>query len=66
MDKLKSLIEVKKIIALVLTGVFAYLSIIKVVTATEFIVVFSTIVGYYFGQSSTRSAIQENKTNVTQ
>jgi hypothetical protein len=61
MNKLKNLIEVKKIIALLLAAVFAYLAIVGKVSAEQFIVVFTTIIGYYFGQSSVRSVIQENK-----
>jgi len=61
MDKLKALIEIKKIIAITLTIVFAILSLKGTVSAEQFIVVFATISGYYFGQSSTRQAIQENK-----
>jgi hypothetical protein len=61
MNKLKNLIEVKKIIALLLAVVFGYLAIVNRVSAEQFIVVFSTIIGYYFGQSSVRSTIQENK-----
>lgn len=61
MDKIKQLIEVKKIIALLLACVFAVLSLKGIVSAEQFIVVFSTIIGYYFGQSSARSAIAENK-----
>lgn len=61
MNKIKNLIEVKKIIALLLAAVFGYLAIVDKVSAEQFIVVFSTVIGYYFGQSSARSAIQENK-----
>lgn len=61
MNKLKNLIEVKKLIALLLALVFSYLAIMDKVSAEQFIVVFSTIIGYYFGQSSARQAITENK-----
>ena len=61
MNKLLSLIEVKKIIALIFSITFAILSLKGIVSAEQFIVVFSTVIGYYFGQSSARQAIQENK-----
>ena len=61
MEKLKSLIEVKKLIALLFAIVFAVLSLKGNVSAEQFIVVFATIIGYYYGQSSVRSTIQENK-----
>lgn len=53
---LKQLLGVKKIIALLLTLVFCYLSIFKVVSSTEFLSVFTLVIGYYFGQSTAREA----------
>jgi len=61
MNKLRALIEVKKIIALVFAIIFAVLALKGTVSAEQFIVVFSTITGYYFGQSSVRGAIAESK-----
>jgi hypothetical protein len=51
---LKQLISVKKIIALLLTIVFCYLSLIKMVSSTEFLSVFTLVLGYYYGQSTAR------------
>ena len=62
MKKLLDLIEVKKLIAILLAVVFAVLSLRGVVSPEQFIVVFATIIGYYFGQSSIRQAINENIT----
>ena len=61
MNKLIALIEVKKIIAIIFSITFSVLSFKGIVSAEQFIVVFSTVIGYYFGQSSARQAIQENK-----
>lgn len=61
MDKLKSLIEVKKLIALLLTIVFCYLAITGKVEPKDYLTVFLMIIAFYFGQSSTRQAINENK-----
>jgi hypothetical protein len=59
MEKLKALIEVKKIIALILTIVFCVLSLKGLVTAEQFITIFSVIIAFYFGQSSARAAAKE-------
>lgn len=56
-----NLMQIKKIIALILTFVFAYLSIKGTVTTEQFITVFSMVVSFYFGQSSVRQTIAENK-----
>ena len=46
---LKKLISVKSIVTLALTGVFAYLSIIGSVSGEQFLVIFTTIIAFYFG-----------------
>jgi hypothetical protein len=61
MKQLLELLQIKKLATMILTLVFAYLAIIGKVSATEFIVVYSSVICYYFGQSSTRQAIKENK-----
>lgn len=44
--------SVRKVIALSLTLVFCYLSIIGTITQEQFIPVFSMVLGYYFGKST--------------
>ncbi len=48
-ERLEKLLTVKSILTLVLTGVFAYLSIIGTITAKDFLTIFTIIVGFYFG-----------------
>jgi len=57
----KDLLQVKKLIALGLTLGFLFLSFNKVVTSTEFIAIYSLVIGYYFGQSTVRQANKEGK-----
>ena len=45
----KRLVSVKSIVTLVLTGVFAYLSIVGNMEAKDFLQVFLIIIGFYFG-----------------
>lgn len=59
-NKLTNLLEVKKIIALLVIIVFCALAIIDKVDPTIFTNVVTLIVGYYFGQSTTRQVINEN------
>ena len=58
---LNKLISVKKIIAILLTVVFCVLSLTKQIGSTEFLSVFSMVVGYYFGASVSRQATNEAK-----
>lgn len=46
-----SLCSVKSIVTLVLTGVFAYLSIAKMISQ-EFMMVYTVIIAFYFGTQS--------------
>lgn len=54
--KLADLIEVKKIIALGVVGVYCGLAISGAVEANNFTTVATLIVGYYFGQSTANNS----------
>ena len=49
--RLANLCSVKSIVTLVLTGVFAYLSITKMISQ-EFMMVYTVIIAFYFGTQS--------------
>jgi len=61
MKELKNMLQIKKIIALLLTIVFVILSLRGFISSTEFLTIFSMVIGTYFGASSTRQAIKENR-----
>ena len=48
-SKIAKHIDVKSIVTLVLTGVFAYLAIISKVSADNFMTIFTVIIAFYFG-----------------
>ena len=48
-ERLSKLLTVKSIVTIALTAVFAYLSVMGVVSAAEFMTIFTVIVGFYFG-----------------
>lgn len=48
-NRLGNLITVKSLVTIILTIVFAVLSLKGVVSDELFITIFSTVVGYYFG-----------------
>lgn len=62
--KLTNLIEVKKLIALTVVFVFCGLAIADKVDTVVFTNVVTLIVGYYFGQSTTRATINEHSSNL--
>lgn len=47
-DKLAKLIDVKSIMTLILTGVFAYLATAGKISADQFLVIYSTCTAFYF------------------
>ena len=56
--KIAKLIDVKSIVTLVLTVAFVYLSIRGSVT-TEFLSIYTMIMGFYFGTQSKKKEIEE-------
>lgn len=55
-NKLASLINVKSIVTIALTAVFSYLACIKVVSAEQFISIFTVIIAFYFGTQHEKKA----------
>ena len=48
LDKIVSLFNVSSIIAFALSGVFCYLAIVGVITAEQFMTIFSMVISFYF------------------
>ena len=59
LKKLAKLIDVKSIVTFVLTGVFAYLSIIGVVSGEQFLTVFTMVISFYFGTQAGKKEKEE-------
>lgn len=50
--RLAALLSVKSIVTIVLTAVFAYLSIVGAISGTDFLTIFLMVVSFYFGTQS--------------
>lgn len=48
-ERLSKLIDVKSIVTILLTLVFAYLSVIGEIQSQEFLTIFTVIISFYFG-----------------
>lgn len=46
---LSKLVSVKSIVTMVLTAVFAYLSVIGRISGEQFLMIFTTVIAFYFG-----------------
>lgn len=53
--KLIRLLEVKSIVTITTTAVFCYLSITGNVTSEQFMMVFTTVIAFYFGTQATKN-----------
>ena len=51
---MNKMLSVKKIIAILTTIVFCVLSLTNRISSTEFLSVFTLVVGFYFGQSTVK------------
>lgn len=60
-DKLAKLIDVKSIVTIVLTIVFATLALTGKITGQDFLTVFSVVIAFYFGtQTQKKKDGEEN------
>ena len=59
LDRLKNLIDVKSIVTIILTVVFAYLSVIGFVAVDQFLTVFTVIIAFYFGTQAEKVQSKE-------
>lgn len=52
--RLTNLLTVKSIVTLVLTLVFAYITVVALVPVESFLAIFTMIMGFYFGTQKTK------------
>ncbi|MGL6107898.1 hypothetical protein [Romboutsia sp.] len=57
-------IGVRKMISILLTITFCYLSIVGKINSEQFVPIFSMIIGYYFGKSTALDIPGKNKDNI--
>lgn len=55
-EKLLKLLTVKSIVTIILTVVFAFLSITGRITPSDFVQIFLIIIGFYFGTQHEKKA----------
>lgn len=55
LEKLKKLIDVKSIVTLVLTCVFSYLAITGQIETQQVMIIYTTIIAFYFGTQSNKN-----------
>ena len=63
-NKLAKLIDVKSIVTLVMTAVFAGLAAKGTVTSDQFLTVFTTVIAFYFGTQYAKNKEDKNDKDV--
>ena len=62
-----NLLCVKSIVTVVLTGVFAYMTVVGSVSSDQFLTVFTVVIAFYFGvQSEKKETVQATATTQTE
>lgn len=55
-DKIAKLIDVKSIVTLILTIIFSILSFNGTISGSEFLTIFTIVIGFYFGTQAQKKA----------
>ena len=65
-DRIAKLLSVKSIVTLVLTVVYAFLSVTGRITSQDFLTVFTVVIAFYFGtQAERRNEVSTASTTQT-
>lgn len=60
-EKLMKLFTVKSIVTIILTVVFSILALRGDITAEQFVMIFTTVIAFYFGTQAEKKSIDEGK-----
>jgi hypothetical protein len=60
-EKFAKLLSVKSIVTIILTIIFAYLSVIGKVSGEQFLVIFTTVIAFYFGTQTEKKSKEETE-----
>ena len=58
-NRIAKLLSVKSIVTIILTAVFAYLSIIGTIKGEQFLVIFTTVIAFYFGTQAKKNESED-------
>lgn len=64
-ERIASLLTVKSLVTLILTGVFGYLSASKLISPEQFLTVFTMVISFYFGvQYEKKNTVNTSEENI--
>lgn len=59
-NRLDKLLSVKSIVTIILTVVFSYLAVVGKVTGEQVIMIYTTVIAFYFGTQTEKKVTIEN------
>lgn len=54
-NRLQKLLSVKSIVTVIMTVIFAYLCVKKIMTGEQFLVIYTTVIAFYFGTQTNKN-----------
>ena len=60
-EKFAKLLSVKSIVTIILTTIFAYLSVVGTVSGEQFLMIFATVIAFYFGTQTEKKTKEESE-----
>ena len=61
-ERLNKLLTVKSIVTILLTAVFCYLSTVGKISGEQFLVIFTVVIGFYFGTQAEKKSLPQTDT----
>lgn len=58
--RLTNLLTVKSLVTIILTAVFAWLSVVDKVSTEQFLTIFTVVIGFYFGTQAEKNTHSES------
>lgn len=59
-ERLTKLLTVKSIVTVILTAIFAYMSIVGIISGEQFLMIFTTVIAFYFGTQAEKKGSGNN------
>lgn len=56
LKRLTTLLTVKSLVTIILTTVFAWLSVVSKVSTDQFLTIFTVVIGFYFGTQAEKKS----------
>jgi hypothetical protein len=56
-ERIANILTIKSLVTLILTLVFAYLAVVRVIGPDQFLTIFTVVIGFYFGTQAAKKDV---------